>query len=263
VARRWVGAVVGLVLLGGCGGPAGGTAAAGTAHYADVHDLVTAVAARQRADGTAKMALRGQITGTAVQRFTGEGVLHVGGDGVSVRYTQVVTQKGAAPQETGFVLLPGRAFLRVAGADPQRPWTRVDPGSTDPAARRLVAMVDSVTDTADPTATLARYADVTTIVEARDDVVEGDPVVRYTLAVDLARAAAVEPDVVARDRLQQQVRAGLGTVTSTLWIDPEGRPVRTAARQDLPGVGTLDLLGSYRDWGRPVQIDPPPEALVQ
>jgi hypothetical protein len=251
---------LGAMLLTGCGtaSPAPG---AGGAHLRDVRQLVDAVAARQRADGTAKLTLRGEITGAAAQRFTGDGVLRVGGDGVAVRFTQVVTRKGAAPEETGLVVLPGQAFLRH-GPD-GKAWTKLDPGSADPDARRWTAMASSLSDSADPTATLARYADATSITDATDDVVDGDPAVRYTIVLDLARAAAAETDPAARQRLEEQVRGGLTRVTSTLWVDPQDRPIRTAVRQDLPGVGTLDLLGTYRDWGRPVDIEPPPAADVR
>jgi hypothetical protein len=46
-------------------------------------------------------------------------------------------------------------------------------------------------------------------------------------------------------------------------VDPSDHPVRSSVRQELPGIGTLAITGSYRDWGRPVDIEPPPASQVR
>ena len=85
------------VLLVGCS-TSSATAAApsGIPRHKDIGELVKAVSERQKADQTAKLSLRGEVTGASTVRFTGEGVLRVLADAVSVKFTQVVTQKGAA-----------------------------------------------------------------------------------------------------------------------------------------------------------------------
>ena len=240
-----------VALVAGCSSPPPASA--------DIGALVAAVSQRQRTDQTARLSLRGEVTGaTTTLQFTGEGVIRVLADAVSVKFTQVVTQKGAPPQETGFVVLPGAAYLRLPpprGQNPSaRPWVRADAHD-----KRLAALIESV----DPTRSLSRYAGATTITASADDIVDGDPAVRYTIVTDLAKAAALQPDPAAKAQLNQQVTAGLSTVTSTLWVDPSDRPVRSAVRQELPGIGTLAITGSYRDWGRPVDIEPPPAAQVR
>jgi hypothetical protein len=255
-------------LLGACAsGPTAGDAPAAPAHHADVRELVAAVAERQRAERTARLSLRGELAARdATLRFTGQGVLQVADDGVSVKFSQVVTQPGAPPQETGFVILPDAAYLRVPpnpDSVDARPWVRVDPTSTDPEAQRLAAQAATLAESADPATSLSRYAEATSLVDATDDVIDGDPAVRYTIAVDLVRAAATQTDPAVRDRLEQQVRGGLTRLTSTLWLDPLDRPVRSAVLQELPGIGTLTILVSYRDWGQPVRIEPPPAGQVR
>lgn len=259
-----------IVLAAAVAGCTGGSPTAdprpGLTRFNDISELVAAVVERQRTDRTARLSLRGELTGAATLRFTGEGVLRVLADEVSVKFTQIVTQKGVAPQETGFVVLPDAVYLRLPPGpdDPATmPWVRVDPQSTDPEAQRLVTMAATVTESADPTRTLSRYTDATLISDAVDDVIEGDPAVRYTIVVDLARAAAQQTDPVVKDQLEQQVRSGLIRVTSTLWVDSANRPLRTAVRQELPGIGTLAITGSYRDWGQPVEIVAPPAEQVR
>ena len=260
--RPAVATLVVAALVGGCSSPA----PAPRASY-DIDQLVAAVAQRQRTDQTARLSLRGEITGRATLQFTGEGVIRVLTDAVSVKFTQVVTQKGAPPQETGFVVLPDTTYLRLPpprGQNPSsRPWVRVNPHSTDPAAQRLAGLATTLTESADPTRSLARYAGATAVSAAAEDVIDGDPAMRYTIVTDLTRAAAQQRDPAAKAQLEQQVKAGLTTVTSTLWVDPSDRPVRSAVRQELPGIGTLAITGSYRDWGGPVDIEPPPTAQVR
>jgi hypothetical protein len=255
------------MLLVGCStGAATAAAPSGLARHYDIAELVKAVSDRQRADQTAKLSLRGEVVGASTVRFTGEGVLRVLSDAVSVKFTQVVTQKGVAPQETGFVVLPDAVYMQLPvrpGDTPKKPWVKVDQGSTDPEARKLAAQAATLTESADPTRALARYADATLISDTADDVIDGDPAVRYTIVVDLARAAALEPDPARKAQLEQQVRGGLARVTSMLWLDGDGHPVRSSVNQELPGIGTLAITGSYRDWGQEVVIEPPQPTQVR
>jgi hypothetical protein len=259
-----VGLLAVIALVGGCSSAAPAPAP-GTSY--DIDQLVAAVAQRQRTDQTARLSLRGELIGGSTLQFTGEGVLRVLTDAVSVKFTQIVIQQGVPPQETGFVVLPDATYLRLPpprGQNPSaRPWVRVDPKSTDPAARRLAALATTLTESADPARSLARYTGATAITAATADIIDGDPAVRYTIVTDLAKAAATAPDPARKAQLQRQVAAGLATVTSTLWVDPSDRPVRSSVRQELPGIGTLAMTGSYRDWGRAVDIEPPPASQVR
>jgi hypothetical protein len=70
-------ALVVAALPGGCSSPAPAT----RAPY-DISQLMAAVAQRQRTDQTARLSLRGEITGQATLQFTGEGVIRVLTDAV-------------------------------------------------------------------------------------------------------------------------------------------------------------------------------------
>lgn len=262
---RWTTALLALVLLvAGCS--AGAADAAPLTRYYDVRQLIDAVAAQERADGTARFSLRGELVGAQDSRlrFTGVGALRFGEQDVELAFTQVVTQRGAEPQETGFVVLPDAVYLRLPGsAGDDRPWVRVDPTDTAPEAQQRIALARSITERADPTSLLADYADATLITDAADDVIEGDPAIRYTVVTDLARAADITPDAALRAQLEQQVRNGLTRITSTLWVDAAHRPLRSEARQELPGIGTLAVTSTFRDWGATAAIEPPPADQVR
>jgi hypothetical protein len=254
-----------LLVVTGCSSGATAAPTGELTRYVAIDELIGAIAAQQRVDSTARFTLRGELTGAQDTRlrFTGTGVLRITEDAVSLAFTQVVTQDGADPQETGFVVLPDAVYLRMPADGDDRPWVWVDPADTDPEAQQLVAMATSVTERADLTGTLSRYAGATLVTDATDDVIEGDPAVRYTIVTDLARAAEITPDPVLRAQLEEQVRAGLTRVTSTLWVDAAHRPLRSSARQELPGIGTLAITSSYRDWGQAAEINPPDESQVR
>lgn len=254
------------VFTAGCGGAAAPTAP--LTRYLDIDELISAVAEQQRADRTARFSLRGELIDPrgARTRFTGAGALRVTDTAVEVQFTQVVTPPDGVPQETGFVVLSDAVYLRMPvppGAKPERPWVRVDPNDPAPESRRLLGLADSITQRADPTGTLARYPGATQVAEAADDVVDGAPAVRYTLVTDLARAAEAAADPAVQEQLEQQVRDGLTSVTSMLWVDAEHRLLRNSARQELPGVGSLSVTGYYRDWGQDARIEPPAADTVQ
>lgn len=264
---RWTTALLALLLLvPGCS--AGAAGAAPLTRYYDVRQLIDAVAAQERADGTARFSLRGELVGAGDSRlrFTGVGALRFGEQDVELSFTQVVTQRGAEAQETGFVVLSDAVYLRLPhtpGGDGDRPWVRVDPADTTPEARQRVALARSVTERADPTSALADYADATLVTDAADAVIEGDPAIRYTIVTDLARAADITPDADLRAQLEQQVRGGLTRVTSTLWVDAAHRPLRSEASQELPVIGTLTVTSTFRDWGATAPVEPPPADQVR
>ncbi|MCW0214615.1 MAG: hypothetical protein OJJ54_14745 [Pseudonocardia sp.] len=262
--------------LTACGSPRPEPAAsAGLRKVYDVRELLDAVTARQRTDRTATLQVAGHVddgtsasvgpTAEPAMTVGGTGALRIEDSGVSVDFTQTLTHSGEAPQSTGFVVLPGQVFLRLPSArsgDP-RPWTKVDAASRDTTERTLATLATNVVNTADPTANISRFVDASLIADASDDNVDGIPAVRYTIVVDLNRAAELERDPAVRAQLQQQVAGGLTRISSTLWIDEEHHPVRSEAKQDMPGIGTLAMTADYRSWGTPVLITAPPAEQVR
>jgi hypothetical protein len=229
------------------------TAAPGLPKYYAATDLLTAVTVRQRADRTAALRLSGHVdAGGPPAEVVGDGALRVEQTGLSAQFTQTVTTGGQA-QSAPVVVLPGGQVYQQAGAG----WARIDQAASGTPEKQWATVAANLTDTADPTANLARYREAALVADAVDDSVGGVQAVRYLVVIDLVRAAEQEPDPAVADALRSQVDSGLTRISSTLWIDAANRPLRSEARQTLPGIGTLTLTADYRDWGAPVTITTP------
>lgn len=261
VARLALGLCLVLVPLGGCTAPdppPGAGAGAALPKYYDSRALLAAVSARQRSEAGVLTTLNGTLDGAGGRReVRGEGAVHWDGDAVSVRFDQRAGPAGATPRTTGLVRTGGRTWLRLPGAAPGR-WIELGRREVPVADRADAVVATNIAGTADPLAGVRRYADACLVADATDETVDGVAAVRYTIVVDLVRAAAAETDPSMRAQLTDQVRGGLTRISTVVWVDAEQRPVRTRLRQELPGAGTLDLVTGYRSWGTPVAIDPPP-----
>jgi hypothetical protein len=252
-----------VVLVGVVSCARGNSEDAGESHglpkYYAAADLLTVVSQRQHADRTALLRLSGHVDAPEGGSTTlgGDGALRVEqGGGISAQFTQTLDRPGRAPESTTFVVLHSGQVWRQAGGS----WTRVDEAATGTAEKTLATTAANVVAGADPTAHLARYRDAALVADAADDTVDGVPVVRYLVVVDLVRAAELEQDPAVREALRAQAESGITRISSTLWIDGANRPLRSETRRTMPGVGTLALTSDYRDWGTPVAIASPGSA---
>ncbi|MDN5917863.1 MAG: hypothetical protein L0I76_22665 [Pseudonocardia sp.] len=259
---------LGLVLfpLAGCAAtpdtpaPASAPSESALPKYYDSGALLAAVSARQRSDGSALTTFDGTLDGPSGHSVvTGEGAVRFDGDAVSTRFDQRVGPPGAAPRTTGVVHTGGKTWVRVPDSAPGR-WLELGVDEIPPADRPDATLAANLAGTADPLAGVSRYAGASLVSDAVDEEVDGVRTVRYTIVVDLVRAAATEADPAMRAQLTNQVNGGLTRISAVVWVDADQRPVRTHLRQELPGAGTLDLTAGYHSWGTPVSVEPPPAA---
>lgn len=235
--------------------------------YATLAELGAATAAQQKIDRTAKITLNGGLAGRSQSGLTGDGSLRFDDTGASMQITQRIQAGGGTPQELELVLLPDDAFLRPpagsSGLPAGKTWLRIRPNSTDPVSTQFSQMVQAIRDNADPTKSFAQFGDAISIVDTAEEQLDALRTMRYKLRVDLAKAAERQPDPGLKKSLQDSVQSGLSTLEYTLWVDAQNRLARVLVDQPLPqNQGTFSLDARYRDWGGPVQIDPPPADQV-
>jgi hypothetical protein len=256
-------------LLGGCAsGPPTPTPPPLTT-YTSLAQLGTATGNQMKADRTAKITVTGGTSGGAtVASTTGDGAISFDPAGPSMQLTERLQTAGAAPAELGIIVLPDQAYVKPpadpgAPATPGKPWLRIQDGAGDPVSQQFASLVQSVRANADPTQSFTQFGDAASIVGAAEDPLDGVRAIRYSIRVDVTKAAAQEDDPALKQSLEQTARNGMTTVDSSLWLDAWNHPLRVLLRQQLPGgQGIYTVDARYRDWGQPVQIGPPPADQV-
>jgi len=256
-------------LLAGCAsGPPAPTPPPLTT-YTSLAQLGTATGNQMKADRTAKITVTGGTSGGAtVASTTGDGAISFDPVGPSMQLTERIQTAGAAPAELGIIVLPDQAYVKPpadpgAPATPGKPWLRIQDGAADPVSQQFASLVQSVRANADPTQSFTQFGDAASIIGAAEDPLDGVRAIRYSIRVDVTKAAAQEDDPALKQTLEQTARNGMTTVDSSLWLDAWNHPLRVLLRQQLPGgQGIYTVDARYRDWGQAVQIGPPPADQV-
>ena len=101
---------------------------------------------------------------------------------------------------------------------------------------------------------------------AGEDTVRGITARRFVANVDIAAARPHVPDVgLPAYESQLATFQASGTPLThevEVWVDPEGRVVRTRYRQDVSSTATLIVTYEFNDFGAPMEAAPPAGAEV-
>jgi hypothetical protein len=129
-------------------------------------------------------------------------------------------------------------------------------GSRD---QQMATLATVVTNAADPTYGFESelYGDSAAIIGVIDGDLDGVPVVKYSVSVDITRAAQRQKNARRKQVLQGHIDQGDTNTDITVWVDAGNHPLRVSSRSGKPTrITTVDIR--YRDWGKPVTIGPPP-----
>jgi hypothetical protein len=163
--------------------------------------------------------------------------------------------------DTGYLKPPaGMGFSLPAGKPWAGPFQLAEntKGSRD---QQMAVLATVVTKAADPTYGFdsALYGDDAAIIGVVDGDLDGVPVVKYSIAVDIARAADKQKNARRKQILEGHLEQGETSTDVTVWVDTDNRPLRVSSRSGKPSrITAVDIR--YRDWGKPVTIGPPPTA---
>ncbi|WP_284744391.1 hypothetical protein [Amycolatopsis sp. RTGN1] len=235
-----------LVLLTGC------TGAPAPPAFTDARALADAATAATTAGGSAKFSTDvavGQV------RSKGQGQARFGPGGTS----QVMTTDFIGePMELR--LVAGKLYAKVpegsrdeVGAG--KPWVAVAADGTDPFSQVLGGSLAQLAAQNDPAHTLGEIRTAGSIVSAERGQLDGVAAEHYRVELDLSRLGADLP-------------AGLpagsaGRFPVELWLDDAHRPVQVVL--DLSPIlqgGEARITTRYREWGAPVDVQPPPAGEV-
>lgn len=203
--------------------------------------------------GSAEVDLEMSVNG---QRITGSGAYRLGKGELAA--DMVLTMPGQG--ELRMVLLPDAIYLRLpAGSElaPGKPWLAISGGgSGDPFSAAFGPVLEQLQGNLDPASGLAVIQAATTVEPAGTETVDGTETTRYEATVDLADVVANTSGTTKQQYLQL-VDQGVETLDFTLWADGEDL-VRRFVTVVPTAQGEVTAIGTYRNWGEPVDIEAPP-----
>ena len=282
--RRVTGLVTGVLaaaVLAACstsapGGPATPAPAVPRHHFAKASELEDAIKAQVLHDKTAATSTSAAVTVPGETPTTlpaqgadaAEGAVSFGADTREVHAFYPVVFEKADPAlveatvlatDSGYLKPPtGMGFALPSGKPWAGPFQLAEntKGSRD---QQMAAVATAVTKAADPTYGFEAqlYGDDAAIIGVVDGDLDGVPVVKYSVSVDIARAAERQKNQRRKEILQGHLEQGETSTDITLWVDSDNRPLRVSIRSGKPTrITSVDIR--YRDWGKPVTIGPPP-----
>lgn len=249
------------VLLGGCGTDEGGGSGAGKTSAPSAANLspaqkVAAAADVTKEKSTAKFDMKMDMTvlGTAV-KMSGEGQM----DSAKQAVTMTMSSKppGGKTVKMKMIGIGDTVYMQVTG---KKQWVKLD---TSKASQLGVDQSNS-----DPTAQLDMLKQVSDDVkEAGRETVNGVETTKYTGTIDLDKAAAAEGEAGAKAS-DSYKELGLLDMPFELYIDDDGMPSRMimkasgeSSTEGLKGEIKFTMTVNYTDWGKPVTIKAPKNAV--
>jgi hypothetical protein len=247
------------VLLGGCGteeGGSGGASAAPSEAKLSPAQKVAAAADVTKDKSTAKFDMTMNMNGLGqAVKVSGKGQMDAANEAVSM--SMATKAPGAGDVEMKMIVIKDTAYMQAPG---KKQWVKLD---TSKAAQLGVDEKSS-----DPTAQLDMLKQVSDDVkEVGRETVNGVETTKYTGTIDLDKAAAAEGEsgTEASDQYQE---LGLLTMPFELYIDDDGLPSRMVMKasgessaEGLQGDIKFTMTANYTDWGQPVSIKAPKNAV--
>ncbi|MEV7094900.1 hypothetical protein AB0M80_18885 [Amycolatopsis sp. NPDC051045] len=238
-------------------GPGSAPSSAPATLTAPVTDVAQLVAAARAGIGEAPSAVftTAAVFGSTTKDVTGS----LSFDGSTSSLTVVVD--GAELRVIG-----KKTFTHAPAGVPGKEWVGTDPDSADPIAQAAGAAVPVIAKLPDLGRALVEIERTGRIVSAEQARLGDLPVNHYRLELDTAKAPDLFLEFAEPPMDNRPAKPVTAKLPAELWLDAARRPARFTIDMSsgfpqgalTPATGTTD----YRDWGRPVDIQPPPADQV-
>lgn len=245
------------ITLSACGDNDGGTSS-GTATTAGAAQLVAL--AKSIGDETSKASSAHMtITADAAgQDITGAGDLKFGSADAAIAMDMTTPQGSVS-----MVFVDGLLYMKLPQElVPGKPWLKIDPNSDSVLAKALGSLNESLSRNADPRAALREFESSGEVTGAKEEELDGKKTTHYTITVDVRKMADNQADPTQKKAMQDAIAGGMKDFPVDVWVDEAGLPVRFAMDVPAPdgkgGLTSVKMQVDYTDWGKPVDIVPPP-----
>lgn len=194
----------------------------------------------------------GALTASGDMRFAGtKSAVHLTMDLPSVGSMEMVVVDG-----TFYMKLPAGLSSLMGGSD-DKPWAKVDLGSTDAITQSLGSTADFANQV-DPTQMINQIKSAGTITKVTHETLNGQQTTHYAITVDVAKLAGAEKASMAG--------LGVSTLPFDIWVNSDN-PVRIITKVGYadPVSGSSQQVAvtvNYSNWGQPVTVTAPPADQV-
>lgn len=241
-------------------------------HFARAAELEGAIGTQVLRDGTAATTTTASVGVPGAAEPTrlppAEGAVSFAVDGRAADAFYPVTFDGSAPAlveaiivraDTGYLKPPAAMGFKLPKGKPWAGPFQLAENTKGSRDQQMALLATKVAMAADPTYGFGYdlYGEAAAIIGAVDGDLDGVPVVKYSVYVDIAKAAEKQSNKGRKQILQGYLDQGETGADITLWVEAGNRPLRVSTRSGRPpNITTIDIR--YRGWGKPVLIDPPP-----
>ncbi|MEC3980685.1 hypothetical protein [Amycolatopsis sp. H20-H5] len=145
-----------------------------------------------------------------------------------------------------------------------KPWVRVSPDGTDPFSQVLGGSLDQLARQNDAERTLGQVKKAGKLTKAEQGDLTGTTAEHYWLDIDLEKLGTELPAGLSTDAINQ-LRGKVGHFPLELWLNKNNEPLQitlnlspilTAA--GAPDGASAKITTNYKNWGTPVDVNPPP-----
>lgn len=256
------------LILSGCAESSGGTSspsspatgANGGAGAASLKLLAEGMSAKSSEKQTTHMVFTMTASG---QTFEGEGDLKVG-SAPAMRMVMRVPEMG----EMTVLLVDNAFYLKMpTELQPGKSWYKADLTGDNPLAKSLGSTVRQMEQQGDPSQLLLQLEAAGEITQTKQEDLDGKPTTHYSMVIDVEKLIASQASEDAKKMGEDARKAGVTTLPLELWVDQENLPVRMTMELSVQNPATnkpekVTMAVDYTDWGKPVDITPPPAAEV-
>jgi len=246
--------------LGACGDNGSGDTSSGNGSNASAGAVNLAALANSIGDETSEASSAHMtITASAAgQDISGAGDLKFGDADAAIAMDMTTAQGSIS-----MVFVDGVLYMKLPQElVPGKPWLKIDPNSESVLAKALGSLNESLSKNADPRAALQEFENSGEITDTKEEELDGKKTTHYTITVDVRKMADNQSDPTQKKAMQDAIDSGMKDFPVDVWLDEKGLPVRFALETPTPdgqgGMTSVKMQVDYTDWGKPVDIAPPP-----
>ncbi|WP_026455451.1 hypothetical protein [Saccharomonospora iraqiensis] len=260
------GAAAFVLALAGCGNTVDGRASGGTGGtggtggdggFMNLSELVSSSSDKASEASSSRFSM--ETTGMG-QTMRAEGEARYAGTDTAMSMTMDVQGRSIEMRlvdRTMYMKMP-----QVQGAEPgtgtDKPWVEMSLDGDNPMAEAMGGGA-GMAEQSDPTKVLEQLEQYGgEIVDTRETTLDGEQVTRYTVELDMTKAAAM----MGGEQLRAEPQPSQDTtIPMELYLDSQNLPRRIEMNLDVMGR-SASMVMNYSDWGTPVTIEAPPADQV-